>query len=159
MTPQANSVAPWIPGQELKPSFSLGNATKPEGTSFDMGIRPAAGRVLLVDDEALIRWALGETLTEQGYQVEQAASRKEVLEILDRGEKFEVILLDLRLPDSSDLQLLSRLRTLMPATPIILMTAFATPETVQSALDMGVFRVVNKPFEIGEIMSLVKRAH
>jgi CheY-like chemotaxis protein len=47
----------------------------------------------------------------------------------------------------------------MPATPIILMTAYATPETVERALELGAFRVVSKPFEIAEIASLVKRAH
>lgn len=116
-------------------------------------------RVLIVDDEALIRWALGETLAEQGFVIEEAASRKEALDRVGAGNGFDVVLLDLRLPDSHDLQLLARLRALMPGTPIILMTAYATPETVASALDMGAFRVVNKPFEIAEIAALVQRAH
>jgi DNA-binding NtrC family response regulator len=121
-----------------------------------MATRP---RVLIVDDEALIRWALGETLGDQGFAVEEAASRKEALDLIERGVSFDVVLLDLRLPDSHDLQLLARVRALMPATPIILMTAYATPETVERALELGAFRVVSKPFEIAEIASLVKRAH
>jgi two-component system response regulator PilR (NtrC family) len=117
-----------------------------------MGETIANRRVLVVDDELLIRWALAETLTDLGFAVEQAGSKREVLDIVEDGrDPFDVVLLDFRLPDSSDLHLLGRLRTLMPGTPIILMTAFATPEVVQGALDLGAFRVVTKPFEINEI--------
>jgi two-component system nitrogen regulation response regulator GlnG len=125
-----------------------------------MGENQAARRVLVVDDELLIRWALAETLADQGFDVEQAGSKREVLDIVEDGRKpFDVVLLDFRLPDSNDLQLLARLRTLMPTTPIILMTAFATPEMMQNALDLGAFRVISKPFEIGDMTALVRRAH
>lgn len=116
-------------------------------------------RVLVVDDEALIRWSLTETLVDQGFEVEQAASGSAALATVAEADGlFDVILLDFRLPDSSDLTLLARLRQLMPATPIILMTAFSTPEVVQGAFDLGAFRVVSKPFELNEIAALVKQA-
>jgi two-component system nitrogen regulation response regulator GlnG len=137
----------------------------PGGQIQDMSTAPPTHRVsdrrrvLIVDDEALIRWALAETLADEGFAVEQAGSKREVLDMMDGHDPFDVVVLDFRLPDSDDLQLLSRLRARMPATPIIMMTAFATPDMVQGALDLGAFRVVSKPFEITEMAALVKRAH
>jgi CheY-like chemotaxis protein len=116
-----------------------------------------ARRVLIVDDEPLIRWSLSETLADQGFVVEQASTAAAALaRATEVDQAFDVVLLDFRLPDSSDLKLLTRLRQLLPATRIVLMTAFSTPEVVQSALDLGAFRVMNKPFEIGEIAALVR---
>ena len=68
-------------------------------------------RVLVVDDEALIRWAVSETLTTAGHDVVQAADARSALRTLgDSGGAIDVVLLDLRLPDCSDLTLLSRIR-------------------------------------------------
>ena len=116
--------------------------------------------VLVVDDEALIRWSLGETLSDHGFEVKQAASAAAALQVVNgAGRPFDVIFLDFRLPDSSDLRLLEQLRRLQPEGRIILMTAFGTPEMVQGALDLGAFRVLNKPFELGEIAGLVDSPH
>ena len=119
-----------------------------------------ARRVLIVDDEALIRWSLSETLADQGFVVEQASTAAAALARATEADKaFDVVLLDFRLPDSSDLKLLARLRQLLPDARIVLMTAFSTPEVAQSALDLGAFRVMNKPFEIGEIAVLVNEGY
>ena len=75
------------------------------------------------------------------------------------AEPFDVALLDFRLPDSNDLTLLARLRRLSPSTQIVLMTAYGTPEVVQGALDLGVFRVVAKPLDMNDVASLVTHAH
>lgn len=117
-------------------------------------------RVLVVDDEPLIRWSLSETLADCGYQVEEsgdgASARTAVKEA---PREFDVVLLDLRLPDTEDLSLLKSLRGLSPHAQIILMTAFGTPEVVRSALDMGAFRVVSKPFEMDDVANLVAQAY
>lgn len=117
-------------------------------------------RILVVDDEALIRWSLVETLSEAGYEViavTDAASAVQVVK--DAAMPFDVALLDFRLPDSNDLNLLSRLRRLTPAMRIILMTAFGTPELSQGALDLGAYCVLNKPFEMNALSPLVTQAH
>jgi two-component system response regulator (stage 0 sporulation protein F) len=72
---------------------------------------------------------------------------------------FDVVLADFHLPDSKDLGLLSRLRKLAPATRIILMTAYGTPEILQAALDLGTYRVISKPFDMNDLASLVRQAH
>lgn len=116
-------------------------------------------RVLVVDDEVLIRWSVTETLGDQGFAVDGAATGADALDAVAAADGgFAAVVLDFRLPDSNDLGLLSKLRALMPATPIILMTAFSTPELVQGARDLGAFRVISKPFEMREIASLVTEA-
>ena len=115
-------------------------------------------RVLVVDDEPLIRWSLAETLSDRGYEVVEAADGRAAVRAVS-ASPFDVVLLDIRLPDSSDLTLLSRLRLLAPDARVILMTAHGTPEVVQKALDLGAFRVVSKPFEMSELAALVSQAH
>ncbi len=116
-------------------------------------------RVLVVDDEALIRWSLAQTLMDQGLEVEQASSGRETLDVVaaSRG-RFDVVLLDFRLPDSNDLKLLAQLRQLMPEAAVILMSAFSTPEVVQCALALGAVDVVSKPFEMTDMARRVRHA-
>jgi DNA-binding NtrC family response regulator len=122
--------------------------------------KAAARRVLVVDDEPLIRWSLRQMLEDQGYTVKEAASAAETLAVLAAPDTaFDTVLLDLRLPDSSDLALLTTLRHRMPKATIILMTAFSTPEVTQQALALGVVTVVSKPFELNEITNLVRQSH
>ena len=116
-------------------------------------------RVLVVDDEALIRWSLTQTLGDHGFEVEQASCAADALDAVAAFDaRFDVVLLDFRLPDSNDLNLLAKLRQLMPRTAVILMTAFSTPEMVQGALDMGAVQVVSKPFEMSDMARLVQQA-
>ena len=121
---------------------------------------PRILRILVVDDEALIRWSLVETLSDAGNEVVAVPDAENAVQVVrDAAVPFDVVLLDFRLPDSSDLTLLSRLRRLTPATRIILMTAYGTPEIVQGALDLGAFCVLNKPFEMNALSPLVTEAH
>jgi len=70
-----------------------------------------------------------------------------------------VVVLDYRLQDSNDLKLLSTIRQISPRSQVILMTAFGTPEVVHSAQQLGVYRVVHKPFEMNDLAALVRQAH
>ena len=116
-------------------------------------------RVLVVDDEALIRWSLVQTLNDSGHEtVEADDAVSAVKAVLGAARRFDVVLLDLRLPDSKDLELLSALRRLSPSTQVILMTAYGTPEIVQGAIDLGAFRVVGKPLEMSDVSALVAGA-
>lgn len=116
-------------------------------------------RVLVVDDEALIRWSLGEILTEAGHSVSEASSRESAIcALTDRGP-FDVVVLDYRLPDSNDLDLLGTIRRQAPTPAVVMMTAFGTPDVVNHALKLGAYRVVAKPFDMHEMADLVLRAH
>jgi len=115
--------------------------------------------VLVVDDEPLIRWSLAETLTEAGHSVTEAGdARAAVRTVADAKAPFDVVVLDYRLPDSNDLELLSTIRASAPGAAVILMTAFGTPEMTARALSMGAYCVVPKPFEVHEMADLVRQA-
>jgi DNA-binding NtrC family response regulator len=117
-------------------------------------------RVLIVDDELLIRWSLREMLLERGCDVTEATDGRAAVQALSEAEQQpDVVLLDYRLPDSFDLQLLSTVREMVPDGQVILMTAFGTPEVVRDALALGAYRVVTKPFEMSEMAALVHQAH
>jgi two-component system response regulator AtoC len=117
-------------------------------------------RVLVVDDELLIRWSLTETLTEQGCVVTEAGNAASVRRMIaDGDDKPDVVLLDFRLPDSDDLSFLASVRREIPNAQVILMTAFGTPEVVKGALDLGAYRVVGKLFEVHDLTALVNEAY
>jgi DNA-binding NtrC family response regulator len=121
--------------------------------------QPAAKKfpihVLVVDDEPLIRWSVAATLSDAGFDVEEAADATSALRIVTNAAlPFGVVILDLRLPDMSDLSLLGTLRQLLPRAHLILMNAFGTPELVASARALGA-DVLSKPFELDELNGLV----
>jgi DNA-binding NtrC family response regulator len=116
-------------------------------------------RILVVDDELLIRWSLGEALTAAGYAVVEGRDAAEARQALrDQDHKPDLVVLDYRLPDSNDLGLLTTIRNEAPTVPVILMTAYGTAEVVKGALDLGAYRVVSKPFEVNDMASLVTEA-
>ena len=116
-------------------------------------------RVLVVDDEPLIRWSIAEALTDCGYAVVEAGTgRAAIQETAGAARPFGVIVLDLRLPDSDNLSLLTRLQSLAPGARIILMTAHGTGEVADEARALGAFGFVNKPFELSAMASLVTEA-
>ncbi len=120
---------------------------------------PHTSRVLVVDDELLIRWSLGEALTAAGYTVIEGRNGSEArCAIGDPAQCPDVVVLDYRLPDSDDLGLLAAIRREAPGVPVILMTAHGTAEVVKRALDLGAYRVVSKPFEVHDMASLVAEA-
>jgi DNA-binding NtrC family response regulator len=116
-------------------------------------------RVLVVDDEPLIRWSLSEVLAESGHSVTEAADGASALRAMNGDGPFDVVLLDYRLPDSNDLNLLSTIRRQAPQSAVIMMTAYGTPEMTSGALALGACRVVPKPFEVHDLVSLVSQVH
>jgi CheY-like chemotaxis protein len=116
-------------------------------------------RVLVVEDEMLLRWSLAEILRRSGHTVLEAASASEAREAMTTStDGIDVVLLDLRLPDSSDLRLLEEVRSRMPHSAVIMMTAFGTPELVQGALERGVYCVMNKPFDVHAVEGVIRNA-
>ena len=116
-------------------------------------------RILVVEDETLIRWSIAETLTHEGHTVVEAASAAAAIKSLEEEEDIDVVLLDYRLPDSNDLGLLASVRRLQPRSAVVMMTAYGTPEVTQGALALGAYRVLGKPFDMQAIESVVVDAH
>jgi DNA-binding NtrC family response regulator len=115
--------------------------------------------VLVVDDEALIRWSLSEGLSDSGFVVRLASTGSEARAVLQAfaGEPL-VIVLDLRLPDVADLSLLREMRAVRPDVPIIMMTAHGSAEDAARARELGVYRFIDKPFDVSEVVELVEAA-
>lgn len=116
-------------------------------------------RVLVTDDEALIRWSVAETLSDLGVEVLQADSGCATLAALDRADRpFHVVVVDLRLPDVADLSLVTRIRETYASTAVVVITAFGTPDIVAGAYAIGVTAVVSKPFDVHELARVVLTA-
>lgn len=117
-------------------------------------------RVLVIEDELLIRWSIVETLTGAGYEVLEADSAAEAVRLLTEPTlPIDAVLLDYRLPDSNDLNLLTNIRRLSPTSAVVMMTAFGTPEVTKGALALGVYKVLSKPFDLHDLPPLLVEAH
>lgn len=117
--------------------------------------RNSPRHVLVVDDEPLIRWSVAESLSDLGFDVEQAGDACSALrKVTTSVAPFDTVILDLRLPDMNDLSLLGTVRQLLPATTLILMTAFGSPDVMAEAAAIGA-SVLHKPFELDELKALV----
>ena len=110
---------------------------------------------LVVDDEPLIRWSVTESLVSLGFTVEDAPDAATALKMVTTAAlPFDVVVLDLRLPDMQDLSLLGTLRQLLPRAVLVLMTAFGTQTTEADARALGA-TVLTKPFELADLNRIV----
>jgi DNA-binding NtrC family response regulator len=113
--------------------------------------------VLVVDDEALIRWSLRQGLTRRGHRVTEAADAEHALEALSVDpDRFDVVILDYRLPDRQDLSLLAEVRRRAPLAAVWMMTAFGDGAMRAGALALGVRAVIDKPFQLNSFIESVE---
>ncbi len=116
----------------------------------------ARSRILVVDDERLIRWTLRERLEEAGYAVVEAATGTEALALADEGA--DLVLLDFKLPDIDGLDALRQIRERHSDMLVILITALATVENAVEAMKRGAWHYLNKPIDLDELLLLVGKA-
>ena len=112
--------------------------------------------ILVVDDEALIRWSLTERLKFEGYEVREAETGQAALDTLPEG--VDLVLLDYRLPDTDGVSVLRKIKEFDQDILVILLTAFATVDTAVEAMKLGAYHFANKPFNLDEIAATVERA-
>jgi CheY-like chemotaxis protein len=126
----------------------------------DPALEPASagrGLVLIVDDEAAIRFGVGEALRASGYEVEAVADGGEALERL-AARRFEAVLSDISMPGMSGVELLRRVRALDFDLPVILLTGDPRLETAIQAVDAGALRYLQKPVSSDEIARALETA-
>jgi CheY-like chemotaxis protein len=117
-------------------------------------------RVLVVEDEPLLRWAISETLSIPGSVVSLAGDAAAALQALAATTPpFDVALLDLCLPDSRDLVLLSTIRRRWPDTAVVIMTADAAPGVLEGARSLGIETILSKPFDLHDLPATLNAAH
>jgi two-component system response regulator AtoC len=113
--------------------------------------------VLVVDDELLIRKSLAKVLRARGYAVELASTGAEGLEKCAEGRP-QVMILDMRLPDSDGLSVLRRVRELDPLLQVIVITAYGDVQTAVDAMKLGACDFLRKPYEMEDIVLAVEAA-
>ncbi len=116
----------------------------------------ASPRIIIVDDEELIRWSIRERLTAAGYDIGEAGTGAAGLELARKGA--DLVLLDFRLPDTDGLTLLDQIKAADPDILVILMTGQGSIEMAVKAMKQGAFHFVHKPFDLDELENLVGRA-
>ncbi|HEV2707736.1 MAG TPA: sigma-54 dependent transcriptional regulator [Pyrinomonadaceae bacterium] len=118
---------------------------------------PPQQRILVVDDESSVTGALELILGEQGYDVKTAKSIAEASTQL-QGRPFDLVFTDLRLPDGTGIELISRIKGDTPDTQVILMTAHGSLDITIEAIKRGAYYYVEKPFTPDQVMMLAERA-
>ncbi len=127
----------------------------PAGAISPMTAKKSTGlRIPVVEDEPLIRWSIGEALTDAGHAITGAPDGATALQAI-AANSYDVVLLDLRLPDSNDLTLLATIGRRAPRSAVVLMTAFGAAEIVTAARTLGARRVLAKPFDLDDMTQAV----
>ena len=112
--------------------------------------------ILVVDDEALVRFSLRERLEREGYELSETGSAGSALDRF--SPDVDLVFLDLLLSDGDGLMVLRRIKEQSPDTAVILMTAFSSVDTAVEAMKLGAFHYVTKPFDLDEIALLARSA-
>jgi len=114
-------------------------------------------KILIVDDEQIVRDSLTHWFEEDGYQVSSAADAFDVLKDLQPG-KYDIMLVDIKMPKMSGLELLEKVKEIDPDCIVIIITAYASVPSAVQALKNGAFDYVTKPIEPDELSHLIKNA-
>ena len=114
-------------------------------------------RILIVDDEVIVRDSLGAWFRQDGHEVGLASSGKEALKLVSPG-RWDIALVDIKMPGMDGLELQGRLSAADPELTIILMTAYASVESAVSAMKAGAYDYIVKPFDPDDLSMLIRRA-
>jgi len=116
-------------------------------------------RILIIDDEWLVRWALATMLTHRGcVVVEREEANSGAQALTDSSDVFDVVLLDYKLPDTHGLNLLATLKRLAPTSSVMMMSAHMSQDEVEEALRLGASAFVPKPFDLDAVWGLIVNA-
>jgi len=114
-------------------------------------------KILIVDDELLILRIISDILGKEGYEVKTAINYFNASQLLD-GEKFDVVITDIRMPEKSGIDLLTHVREINSDIPVILMTGFATLETAVEAVKQGAYDYLTKPLDFNKLKRIVSQS-
>ncbi len=115
------------------------------------------GLIHIIDDEPIIHEVLGDLLTAEGYEVESSLNGEDALEKYS-PDTWDLILLDLLMPGMNGIEVLKRIKKIDPQAVIIIITAYASVESAISAMKIGAFDYIQKPFKHDELLLIIERA-
>ena len=113
--------------------------------------------VWIIDDDRSIRWVIEKALSREGISYQSFGAAQEGLDALDKEEP-QVVISDIRMPGTSGLEFMQKLKEKLPATPIIIMTAYSDLESAVAAFQGGAFEYLPKPFDVDHAVELIRRA-
>ena len=140
------------------PAVKVGSSWRFEKASIDKWLHRssvgAKARILVIDDEEMIRALFKETLEELGHKVITAETASEGLELVKQRD-FDLIFLDLKLPGMDGAELFHRIKTIKPTLPVAIITGYPESDLMARALAHGPFAVMSKPFSESDIITAV----
>jgi len=113
--------------------------------------------ILLIDDDAEVRYSLARVLTTQGYTMSEAGSGEAGVAAVKKGPAPDLIFLDIRMGGMGGIEALQHIRSSNPKQLVILMTAFGTAQTAIEAMKYGAFDYIMKPFDPAKVLALAAR--
>ena len=111
-------------------------------------------KILVIDDEQLIRWSFEKNLAAQGYKVQTAESGEEGLRLFEASNP-DIVFVDNKLPKIQGLEVISKIKSIHDDTVIVFMTAYGSIDTAVKAMKLGASEYVTKPFTFKEIFALL----
>jgi two-component system nitrogen regulation response regulator GlnG len=114
--------------------------------------------ILVIDDDAEIRYSLSRVLSSRNYLVTEAANGEQGIAIVKKGPPPDLIFLDVRMSGMSGIEALQHIRAASPKQLVVLMTAFGTAQTAIEAMKYGAFDYVMKPFDPAKVLALAENA-
>jgi len=120
-------------------------------------VAPGTLRILIVDDETIVRDSLSAWFRQDGHKVDVAEGGKEALRLVG-ASRYDIAFLDIKMPGMDGIELQTRLAAADPELSIVLMTAYASVETAVTAMKHGAYDYIVKPFDPDDLSMLVKRA-
>ncbi|MCK4236616.1 MAG: sigma-54-dependent Fis family transcriptional regulator [Candidatus Krumholzibacteria bacterium] len=114
-------------------------------------------KILIIDDERAIRWSLGEALKNLGFEVEEAANGEKGINLFHK-DPADLVILDLKLPDTDGITVLKQLKSVDEGLPVVMMTAYGEVETAVEAIKGGAYDFILKPFQLEKMKVSIKNA-
>jgi DNA-binding NtrC family response regulator len=114
-------------------------------------------KILVIDDEAIVRISCERALGQEGYEVISAASGREGIDLLEK-DTFGLVLLDLKMPDIDGVEVLNTINRKWPDTRVIMITGYSTVEIAVQALRLGAYNFIEKPFTPDTLLTAVREA-
>ncbi|HDZ62467.1 MAG TPA: response regulator [Nitrospirae bacterium] len=102
-------------------------------------------KILAIDDEHIVRISCQRSLSGLDYDVKTASNGQDGLDLLEK-EGFDLVLLDLKMPDMDGIEVLNKIKRNWPDTVVIMITGFSTVETAVKTLKLGAYNYIEKPF-------------